>query len=256
MKKICRLLCLTVALMLSFFLYWSPAYAWGDEPDYIVVIPGETMPSATSSPAITATQPTATMPTMPTMPVKGTGFTEDGIMSTRDLLFDKATNKQYIVVETRNGQTFYMVIDYDKPLDEDEERYQTYFLNPVDEADLLALVEQEETQPIVCSCVDKCVLGDVNEDCQLCRQNVRRCVGKAVETKPPTTEPVVQPEQKSSPAGALALLLLLGGGAGFGYYLYVKKKSGEQKKGSTDLSEYDFGMDEEDDLEESEELGQ
>lgn len=211
------------------------------------------MPPVTTSPATTATQPNTTITTLPT---QGTGFTEDGIMSTRDLLFDKTTNKQYIVVETRNGQTFYMVIDYDKPLDEDEERYQTYFLNPVDEADLLALIEQEETQPIVCGCVEKCALGAVDEDCELCRQNIRRCVGKAVETEPPTTEPAVQPESTNNPTAALAILLLLGGGAGAGYYFYVRKKSIEPQKGSTDLNEYDFGMDEEDESEESEELYQ
>ena len=48
-----------------------------------------------------------------------------------------------------------IVIDYDKQLDEEEERYQTYFLNPVDEADLLALLEDENgNSPIVCSCTD------------------------------------------------------------------------------------------------------
>lgn len=250
MKRLSRLLCLTAALLLSIPLCCNPVDARGDEPDYIVVIPGETMPPATTPQATAATQPAVTIPTMPE---KGTGFTEDGIMSTRDLLFDKATNKQYIVVETRNGQTFYMVIDYDKPLDEDEERYQTYFLNPVDEADLLALIEQEETQPIVCSCVGKCVLGAVDEDCELCRQNIRRCVGKAVETEPPTTAPAVQPESNGNPAAALAILLLLGGGAGAGYYFYVKKKSQEKKQGSTDLSEYDYGMDDDDLFDESEE---
>ena len=254
MKLVSSILCLAAAILLSIPLCSSPAAAMGDDPDYIVVIPGETRPPVTAPPA---TVPTATQPaTVPTMPEKGTGFTEDGILSTRDLLFDKATNKQYIVVETRNGQTFYMVIDYDKPLDEDEERYQTYFLNPVDEADLLALIEQEETQPIVCSCVEKCVLGAVDEDCELCRQNIRRCVGKAVETEPPTTAPAVQPESNGNPAAALAILLLLGGGAGAGYYFYVKKKSQEKKQGSTDLSEYDYGMDDDalfDESEESEE---
>ena len=33
----------------------------------------------------------------------GTPFTEDGIAATRDLLYDKHTNKQFITVETRNG---------------------------------------------------------------------------------------------------------------------------------------------------------
>lgn len=73
----------------------------------------------------------------------GTPFTEDGIAATRDLLYDKHTNKQFITVETRNGHTLYIVIDYDKLLDEEEERYQTYFLNPVDEADLMALLEDD-----------------------------------------------------------------------------------------------------------------
>ena len=38
----------------------------------------------------------------------GTPFTEDGIAATRDLLYDKHTNKQFITVETRNGHTLYM----------------------------------------------------------------------------------------------------------------------------------------------------
>lgn len=244
MKSASRLICLMGALILCASICCTPALARGDEPDYIVVIPGETMP--TTPPATAPSAATQPPTTAPTVPVKGTGFTEDGILSTRDLLFDKATNKQYIVVETRNGQTFYMVIDYDKPLDEDEERYQTYFLNPVDEADLLALIQQEETQPIVCSCVDKCVLGAVNEDCELCRQNIRRCVGKSVETDPPSTAPAPEPEAKSNPAAALLILLLLGGGGGAAYYFYVKKRAGDKEKGSADLSEYDFGLEDED----------
>ena len=49
----------------------------------------------------------------------GEGFTEDGNLVTRDLLYDKATNKQFITVQTSGGSTFYIVIDYDKPTDED-----------------------------------------------------------------------------------------------------------------------------------------
>ena len=56
---------------------------------------------------------------------KGTGFTENSSAVTRDLLYDKHTNKQFITVETRNGHTLYLVIDYDKPLDEDGEQYET-----------------------------------------------------------------------------------------------------------------------------------
>ena len=37
-------------------------------------------------------------------------------------------------VQTSGGSTFYIVIDYDKPTDEDAEQYETYFFSVVDEA--------------------------------------------------------------------------------------------------------------------------
>ena len=49
----------------------------------------------------------------------GEGFTEEGSLVTRDLLYDEHTNKQFITVQTSGGSTFYIVIDYDKPTDED-----------------------------------------------------------------------------------------------------------------------------------------
>lgn len=75
---------------------------------------------------------------------------------TRDLLYDAATNKQFITVETSGGNTFYIVIDYDKPVDEDGEQYHTYFLNMVDEADLLAALEAAGGELPACSCTEKC----------------------------------------------------------------------------------------------------
>ena len=65
--------------------------------------------------------------TEPITKEEGTGFTQNGNSVTRDLLYVKYSNKQFITIETRNGETFYLVIDYDKPLDEDGERYETYW---------------------------------------------------------------------------------------------------------------------------------
>ena len=65
---------------------------------------------------------------------------------TRDLLYNKDTHKQFITVEGRDGNIFYIVIDYDAPMNEEEEQYTTYFLNKVNEADLSALVEQGGTR--------------------------------------------------------------------------------------------------------------
>ena len=152
--------------------------------------------------------------------VPGTPFTEDGIAATRDLLYDKHTNKQFITVETRNGHTLYIVIDYDKLLDEEEERYQTYFLNPVDEADLMALMEGDSGKaqaPAVCTCKDKCKAGAVNTACPVCSVNMTECAGKEAVPEPDDAPP----EKEKSNAGGLVIFLvvtLLAGGGAFYYF--------------------------------------
>ena len=187
--------------------------------------------------------------TEPITKENGTGFTQNGNSVTRDLLYDKYSNKQFITVETRNGETFYLVIDYDKPLDEDGERYETYFLNLVDEADLLALIDGDKTTP-VCSCTTKCEAGAVNTSCEVCKTNMTECTGKekVVEKVPDTTpEPEIEPEpEKKSSGGAVAilLLLLLGGGGALYWFKFRKKKP--DAKGPVDLDDYDYGEDEDD----------
>ena len=69
-------------------------------------------------------------------PAQGEPLSPGSEFSTRDMLYDKDTHKQFITVEGRDGHTFYIVIDYDAPVNGKEEQYQTYFLNKVDEADL------------------------------------------------------------------------------------------------------------------------
>ena len=109
--------------------------------------------------------------------VPGEGFTEEGSLVTRDLLYDEHTNKQFITVQTSGGSTFYIVIDYDKPTDEEGEQYETYFFSVVDEADLLAALEASGTELPECSCTEKCVAGAINMDCPVCSTNMTECVG-------------------------------------------------------------------------------
>ena len=193
----------------------------------------------------------------------GEGFSDPGNAVTRDLLYDKHTNKQFITVQTRNGNTMYLVIDYDKVSDADEEQYQTYFLNPVDEADLLALLDDDaitaltgsgdtaEETPAVCTCTDKCAVGHIDTTCPVCRTDISKCTG--VETITPTPEPTPRPEEDTEPkpeasgsklGGIIAVLLIFGGIGGGLFYFLKNKKSKPQTAGSTDFDDYDFGEDE------------
>ena len=78
----------------------------------------------------------------------GMPYQADGNSHTLDVLYSAATNKQFITLQSKNGNTFYLVIDYDKPVDEEAEMYETYFLNLVDERDLLALMSDEEKEAV------------------------------------------------------------------------------------------------------------
>lgn len=260
MKPKMRFLSCLLSLVLCLSILALPAYAKGDDPnqndyDVIVQTPEETRPKDTttsnqSSRPSTSTKPTeGTEPPTPTIAADGMPFTEDSIVATRDLLYDAATNKQYITVETRNGNTFYIVIDYDKPVDEDGEQYYTYFLNQVDEADLMALLE-DNSAPAACICANKCAVGTINTQCEICAVNMVECMGvepTEPETEPPT-EPVEEPEPSVGTGPVLLVVILITALAGGGayYFLKVKGKNMPQTKGSSDLDEYDFG-DEDDD---------
>lgn len=174
----------------------------------------------------------------------GEPFTEGSGIVTRDLLYDKATNKQFITIQGRGGSTFYIVIDYDAPVNEEEEQYTTYFLNQVDEADLAELLE--ESEPASCDCKEQCAAGAVNTACPVCASNMTECAGKAPEpekpqeTEPPEPKPE-EPEKKNGAGGALVLLmaLALAGGGAFYYIKFVKNKP--KTKGNTALEDYDYG---------------
>ena len=168
-------------------------------------------------------------PTPTTKP--GEGFSDEGNLVTRDLLYDEHTNKQFITVQTSGGNTFYIVIDYDKPVDEDGEQYETYFFSIVDEADLLAAMEAAGMEVPTCACKEKCVAGAVNTDCPVCATNMTECVG--VEPEPvEDTEPVddpepEQPEDKGGNMGTILLVLAIaavGGGAGWYFKVYRPKQ--------------------------------
>lgn len=162
--------------------------------------------------------------------------------------------KQFITLQSKNGNYFYLVIDRAGDTEN------VYFLNLVDEADLMALLEESGDQipENACTCADKCVVGSIDTDCPVCRVNMSECTGKeAVADPEPEKEPDTAPDKDKpdtdEPSNngkstnllpVLVLVVALAGGGAF-YFLKIRKKS-PKAKGPTDLDEYDFGEDDED----------
>ena len=166
-------------------------------------------------------------------------LTPDGNLSLIDDIGGTASGKQFITVETKSGNVFYLIVDRD-----DEGAQTVHFLNQVDEADLMALMgdgETQEEEPAVCTCTEKCQAGAVNTFCEVCAVNMAECAGAE-----PEPEPEPEPEEESGGGGALALvlvLLVLGGGGAFAYIKFIRPK--QASKASADPDDYDFADEEE-----------
>lgn len=176
-------------------------------------------------------------------------LTPNGNLDLVDDIIQTSDGKEFITVQSKNDNTFYIVIDRDK----DNEN--VYFLNLVDEADLMALMEDGEVT-LKCTCDDRCEAGDVDTSCPVCRNNMSECTGTVKEEPAETTEESTEPEpeepeQKSGNSSMLLVVILIAAlGIGGAVYFLKFKKQKPDTKGSTDLDDYDFGEDDdEDDME-------
>ena len=232
--------------------------------------PVETPPATTTpKPAATTTpKPATTITSKPTQTTEpkpaetepektpGQPLTPEGNLNLEDDIDGEAAeDKQFIVVQSRNGHYFYIIVDRA----EDGENT-VHFLNQVDEADLLALIEEEDTAPAVCTCTEKCAPGAVNTTCEICAVNMGECAGK--EPEPEETDPPEEPEEPETPekpekksvTGPLLIVLVLAvAGVGAVAYLKLFKKKAPDIRGTANLDDYDYGEDDEDESEDEDE---
>lgn len=120
----------------------TPVVTTAPQQQIVYVTPDPNMYSYYYQPQVTAEPETVYVPLGPGQPYKS-----EGNMQTLDMLYSASTNKQFITVQTRAGETYYMIIDYDKPIDAENDIYETYFLNLVDDRDLMSVVSEDEIQP-------------------------------------------------------------------------------------------------------------
>ena len=160
-KKIIRLFTAALAVALCATAFAVPAFAGGGE--------GEPYYTETAEPEVTEEPQEETTGGMEP---EGQPLTPEGNAT---LVDDFYGDKQLITVTTKAGNYFYILIDR---ANEDAETA-VHFLNQVDEADLMALMEDGEAQeaPAVCICKEKCQAGAVNTSCEVCAVNMAECTG-------------------------------------------------------------------------------
>ena len=180
-KKIIRLFTAALAVALCATAFAVPAFAGGGE--------GEPYYTETAEPEVTEEPQEETTGGMEP---EGQPLTPEGNAT---LVDDFYGDKQLITVTTKAGNYFYILIDR---ANEDAETA-VHFLNQVDEADLMALMEDGEAQeaPAVCTCAEKCQAGAVNTSCEVCAVNMAECAGAE-----PEPEPEPEPEERSPGAWA------------------------------------------------------
>lgn len=227
-KRLFRTLTAALAVVLCMTAFSATAYAGGDDPD------PEPLPETTEAPE----------PTTGGMEPEGVPLTPEGNAT---LVDDYYGDKQLITVTTKAGNYFYILIDR---ANEDRETA-VHFLNQVDEADLMALMEdgQKAEAPAVCACTEKCRAGAVNTACPVCKTNMTECNGPEPQ-EPEEPEAPQEDEAKNTGMGGLVVFLvvvLLGGGAALYFFKFKRPKA--DTKGGDLLDEYDFGEDDEDEPE-------
>ena len=206
-KKI-RMIIALFAVVLCMAALPLTAYAGGDDP--------EATPPPTEPPEQTAE------PEPEPATINPVSLTPDGnLQLVDDIEGEQAEDKQFITVVTKDGNYFYIIIDRAGDTDN------VYFLNMVDEADLLALIEDMDDAPA---------------------QPAPVVTPEPEQPDPePTDEP--EPEKESGGMGGIVIFVVLALAAGGGAFYYFKiLKPKQATAGGTDLSELDeLEFDDEDD---------
>ena len=155
-------------------------------------------------------------------------LTPDGNMTlVDDYGAPEKSGKQFITVVTKSGNYFYIIIDRD-----DNGTETVHFLNMVDEADLLALMDEDAVNDYIAS-----------KEAQEAEPTVTEEPTETEEPEP--TEEPAEPEKKKS-SGALVIVLILALGGAGAYFYFTKMKNKKPKVSAAEDPDADYNEDEDD----------
>ena len=133
--------------------------------------------------------------------------------------YSDGSGQQFITLVSKSGNTFYLVIDRNA-----KGQQTVHFMNLVDEADLLALMEEEQADAYT---AEKEAAAQAEQDRLKAEEEAKKAAEEAANTEPPKENKVTKY------AGAfLGVVVLIALAAGGGFYFYrqqMQKKKAEKE---------------------------
>ena len=129
--------------------------------------------------------------------------------------YSDGSGQQFITLVSKSGATFYLVIDRNA-----KGQQTVHFMNLVDEADLLALMEEDAADAYT---AEKEAAAQVEQDRLKAEEEAKKAAEEAA-----TAEPLKENKVTKYAGAFLGVVVLIALAAGGGFYVFAKQKQKKQ----------------------------
>ena len=133
--------------------------------------------------------------------------------------YSDGSGQQFITLVSKSGATFYLVIDRNS-----KGAQTVHFMNLVDEADLLALMEEEDADAYT---AEKEAAAQAEQDRLKAEEEAKKAEEEAATAEPPKENKITK--YAGAFLGIVALIALAAGGGFYFYRQQVQKKKAEKE---------------------------